>query len=311
MFGLTGTSIVNSVATAGLKEFLSLLRPKNSKAFGGDSDRYYRAYTNTRGILINKDFVSGGVPQLEKGYRFQFNPQTIDDIKQTIWETREYTGLAYNDYIWSHGGERTISFQLFLDNTPGSKTPAFRPTSYGSKEAHMVVSDAKAYTYDSQGRITGNGNKHYIGQSTVENAWSDIKSAGLGAARVFAPGMGPKSMEWKGQGHSLRRVHERGILPEVELIQSFLYPANLTGESTPLFASGGIVSENQFRPPVTAILCIGPLYLEGHVSAAPVHYTLFDADLTPIRATIDIEFTVYEFEQLSAQKLGGEAYTMK
>ena len=301
MFGLTGTSVVNSVATAGLKEFLSVLRPKNSRAFGDDSSRYYRAYTNTRGILINKEFVTGKT-DLSKGYRFQFNPQTIDDIKQTIWEARNYTGLAYNDYIWSHGGERTISFQLFLDNTPGSKTPAFRPKNYGSQEAR-TPSTKNGYTFDSQGRLTGNGNKHYMGQAAVENAWSDIKSAGLGAARVFAPGMGPSSIEWVGAAHSLRRVHERGILPEVELIQSFLYPAAINNETTPLFASGGIISENQFRPPVTAILCIGPIYLEGHVSAAPVHYTLFDDDLTPIRATIDIEFMVYEFEQLTSQAL--------
>lgn len=305
MLGITGISPVSSVTAAGLKEFLSVLRPKNSRAFGDSADRYYRAYTNTRGILINKEFVSG-VPQLEKGYRFQFNPQTIDDIKQTLWEAREYTGLAFNDYVWAHGGERTISFQLFLDNTPGSKTPAFRPKAYGSKEAHTIQDKAMgAYSYDTiTGRPTTTNNKRFIGQSTLEEVGSELRSLKSGVTSVFNPAAGPKSIAWAGEGYSLRRIDERGILPEVELLQSFLYPAVKNGEATPAFASGGIVSENQFRPPVTTILCVGPIYLEGHVSAAPVHYTLFDSDLTPIRATVDIEFTVYEFESLSPQALG-------
>jgi len=55
---------------------------------------------------------------------------------------------------------------------------------------------------------------------------------------------------------------------------------------------------NQFRPPAIAVLSLGPLYLEGVIKSAPVTYTLFDQDLTPIRATIDIVFSVYEFEEL-------------
>ena len=63
----------------------------------------------------------------EKGYFFQFNPQTISDNKSTEYEVRPYAGLPYNDYNWSNGGERIISFQLFLDDTPQSHIATFRP----------------------------------------------------------------------------------------------------------------------------------------------------------------------------------------
>lgn len=94
---------------------------------------------------------------------------------------------------------------------------------------------------------------------------------------------------------SRTRLHERGVLPEVELLQSFLYPALKSDEIVPRFAEGGIVSLEQFRPPSIACLALGPLYLEGVVQVADVEYKLFDKDLTPIRANVYIEFLVYEF----------------
>lgn len=298
MIEALGQSPISSVATAGRSEFMSIFRNKPSKAFGEDPNRYPRPYTSTRGILINKELVDGvKTPDLKQGYQFQFNPQTITDVKSTLYETRQYAGLPYNDYIWGGGGERIISFQLFLDNTPQSKQRSFRPTAYGSKLAKEFKTEGTGYTYDENtGKYTLN--KSYIGKGFVD----DIVSQARSIKESVVPSKGPSSFEYiDNDAYSTSRVDERGILPEVELIQSFLYPAPLTGETTPLFAEGGVVNTNQFRPPATAILAIGPLYLEGVVKSAPFTYTLFDQDLTPIRGTVDIEFAVFEFENIERQ----------
>lgn len=211
-----------------------------------------RDYTKTRGILMRREDAYAATIDLNKGYRFQFNPDTVSDTKSTNYEVRSYTGLPYNDYIWVNGGERIISFKLFLDNTPQSKGSHFRPTEYNSKLALTLDERASGVQFE-QGE-----------------AWSNT------------------------------RVSARGVLDEVEFLMSFLYPDRLTGErEVPKFASGGIVSSNQFRPPSPLILALGPMYHEGYLKAAPVTYTLFDKDLTPIRATMDIEFAVSEIANVS------------
>lgn len=285
MIEVLGQSPISSVTTAGKNEFLSIFRSQTSRVLGEDPNQYPRPYTSTRGILINKSFVDGvSTPDLTLGYQFQFNPQTITDVKSSLYETRQYAGLPFNDYIWGGGGERIISFQLFLDNTPQSKQRSFRPTTYGSKLAKELKNEGTGYTY----------NENTGGYS--------VTSLGEVALSVPKPTRGPSSFEYiDNDAYSTSRVDARGILPEVELIQSFLYPAPLVGETTPLFAEGGVVSVNQFRPPATAILAIGPLYLEGVVKSAPVTYTLFDQDLTPIRGTVDVEFAVFEFENIERQ----------
>lgn len=298
MIEVLGQSPISSVATAGRSVFMSILRNKPSKAFGEDPNRYPRPYTSTRGILINKELVDGvRTPDLKQGYQFQFNPQTITDVKNTLYETRQYAGLPYNDYIWGGGGERIISFQLFLDNTPQSKQRSFRPTAYGSKLAKEFKTKGTGYTFDENtGKYTLN--RGYFGKGFVD----ELKSQAKSIKESTFPSKGPSSFEYiTNDAYSTSRVDKRGILPEVELIQSFLYPAPLTGETTPLFAEGGIVNVNQFRPPATIILAIGPLYLEGVLKSAPVTYTLFDQDLTPIRGTVDVEFAVFEFENIERQ----------
>ena len=177
-----------------------------------------------------------------KGYYFQFNPETVHESHAVNYEQRNYIGLPFVDYVWAGGGEKTLSFQLFLDNTPQSKTADFRP-------------DVEAMTIDNE----------------------------LG-------------INFKGNAYSSTRVSERGILDEVEKLQSFIYPATMEGEDIPHFASGGVISQNQFRPPAITIFSYGPMYYEGVVKNVDVEYTLFDADLTPIRGTVDVEFAAFEFE---------------
>jgi len=298
MIGALGASPISSVTSAGLNSFVSLLSAKPSKAFG--AERWARAYTKTRGIIINKELLKDKPIDLNKGYQFQFNPQTIDDVKTTLYEQRGYAGLPYVDHVWSGGGERLITFELFLDNTPQSHTPGFRPTEYGSSLSDdLSEANKEGYGYDASGRLTTNGKKNYVGQDFVENAVSIGKSIANQVTSIV-PSKKPSGFSWVENGaYSHTRINERGVLPEVELLQSFLYPAPLVGESTPKFAEGGVVSNNQFRPPATAVLCIGPIYLEGVLKALPVKYTLFDEDLTPIRATVNVEFSVFEFAEVT------------
>lgn len=287
---------ISSITTAGLNSFVSVLKNHPSTAFSKSEGRFPRSYVATRGILINKEHLRSKVIDLSMGYQFQFNPQSVSDSKAVNYETRGYTGLNYNDYIWGGGGERIISFQLFLDNTPQSKQRYFRPEAYGSKVAHEFKT--KGDSFSSKARKSGLAKMF---EGVVDEFDSQVRSF----KNSIAPEKGPSDFEFTENGaYSLSRVHKRGILPEVELIQSFLYPAPLGGEKTPLFAEGGVVSNAQFRPPATVVLTLGPLYLEGVIKSAPVNYTLFDQDLTPIRGTMDIEFAAFEFANVH-RRIGG------
>ena len=228
-----------------------------------EANRESRSYSEaTRGILIAKDALKRAPIDLKQGYKFQFNPQTVSDSKNTRYEVRGYAGLNYSDYIWSGGGERTLSFQLFLDNTPQSKTAFFNP----EVEANVI-------------------SQHYKGSSSTESK---------GKIRDFS---------YEGNAYSNTRVHERGILPEVDLIRSFLYPKKLEGTETPAFSEGGVIDNTQFRPPQIAVLCLGPIYLEGVLMEATVEYTLFDKDLTPLRANMGITFSAFEFVEAGTDKV--------
>lgn len=288
MIEALGSSVISGVTTAGLNEFVSVLRNKPNTGFQRKKTRL--TYTEVRGKLLNKKDLN----DTSKWHYFQINPQTIDDVKNTIYEVRQYAGLSYNDYIWGGGGERTITFQLFLDDTPQSRRDEFRPRMYNSQKANEIVTTGVGYKKDPLGNYTLD--KTYFGKGFVD----EIKSQAKSIKESIVPSKEPSSFQIQDNGAWLdSRVDERGVLPEVEKIQSFLYPAALEGEQTPLFATGGIVNSSQFRPPPIVILSIGPIYMEGVVKSAPVKYTLFDYDLTPIRATIDIEFAVFEFEELT------------
>ena len=247
---------INTAAIAGLGQFKSIFQRIQGMAGWENPSRYPRGYTNTRGILIARDALRKRELDFSGAYYFQFNPAQIQDVKESLYEVRPYGGLSYNDYIWNGGGERIITFQLFLDNTPQSKTEVFRPSAYNSQEARVISPKGKSEAGDF----------------------------------IFG-----------GTAYSVSRVHERGILPEIEKIQSFLYPAKIGDERTPRFSEGGIVSSIQFRPPDVVVLALGPLYLEGFIKSAPISYQLFDRDLTPLRATVDIEFAVTEYAEINRQ----------
>ena len=275
MIGVLGAAPISSVMKAGTSEFLSLLQPKKLAGVS-HSD----AYVANRGIIINKDYLKGTI-DLNKGYQFQFNPETISDNKESSYENRSYAGLPYQDYIWGGGGSRSLTFKLFLDDTPQSHTQTFRPMSRGDSLANSIHTESSS-----------TGRRSLV----MDEIASQIRSV----RKYFDTKAKAPSVSWDNNGaYSNTRTRKRGVLDAVELIRSFLYPAPLVGESTPKFSEGGMVSINQFRPPAIAVVCIGPMYLEGYVTSAQTQYTLFDKDLCPIRATIDVEFSVLEFEDVS------------
>lgn len=294
MIEALGASPISTAVSAGLNTFVSILRSKPSRAFGDLSKS--RPYTKTRGIIIEKSVLSQKPLDLNKGYQFQFNPATIEDVKETLYESRTYAGLPYQDYVWSGGGARTINFELFLDDTPASHTHQFRPTEYGSTLADEFKTDG--YNYDETGRLIRESSS-YIGKDFVENMVSEYRTLKSSVENI-KPAKKPTDFTWVTNGaYSKTRIHERGILDTTELLQSFLYPARLDGESVPKFVEGGVVSFNQFRPPATLVLCIGPLYLEGVLKSLPINYVLFDTDLTPIRATANVEFLVFDYANVT------------
>ncbi len=265
---------INTGARIGAEKFQSFFNPGASaplKATEGGEYAEITKTTKSRGVIIAKDDVD----DLSKGYVFQFNPQTLSDDKTVNYTTRNYTGVSYEDYIWTGGGERVMSFQLFLDNTPQSHTAHFGPERRNHKESKLPLLDGKVV-------------KHQNGSN---NPTLDPRYP---IPVLSDRSLTPPSVQYSNSGaFSLTRISERGVLDEVEFLQSFMYPASKKGR--PNFAEGGFMELEQFRPPATVVFAYGPFYLEGVIKRAPANYTLFDKDLTPIRATVDIEFAVYQF----------------
>lgn len=296
VLSLLGSSPLNSATTWTTKSFVSLLRGKPSKAFYGSAETRTRGYVSTRGFLISKmelQRMDAGEAIWESGYMFQFNPNQIQDVKNTVYETRSYAGLPYVDYIWAGGGERVISFQLFLDDTPQSHTSTFRPDTFGSKLANGIKTNIK-------------GKSKFLSKQMLSDTASSVASNfGITLAKA------PKELEWDEStgAYSHTRIHERGTLDAVERITQYLYPARTRKKNAtslmeiPHFSTGGIIEVEQFRPPAIVVFSFGDnYYLEGIIKSASTQHTLFDADLTPIRSTIDIEFGVIDTTPISDRK---------
>lgn len=283
-----GLSPINSVVNAGISDFISLFRNGVSTAYVGTEQN--RKRVSCRGVLIPERFGSKLRDILmhnKEAVVFQFNPDNIQDSKETYWGSREYTGLGFTDAIWSRGGSRTISFNLFLDDTLASDTDE--------------LIDTASYTNRLKQRYTASTR---IPVTDRIQTLRELKSYGKTLAAPFQ--RTPAKLEWEKEGLTTRR-HERGVLDVVEKIQSFLYPERMVEnnkytEDIPLFVEGGMVSSHQFRPPATLLFSYGKFVLRGVLLSAPVEYTLFDYDLTPIRANVSVEFKVIETFDLKLTK---------
>lgn len=100
------------------------------KPLGTDNGSVIRSskYNSLRGMFLPKKRSENGFDDSRK-FIFQFNPEEIKIQKETVYNTRSYTGLDYTDYIWANGGEKTIQFSLFLDASPGAFNTTFRNSS--------------------------------------------------------------------------------------------------------------------------------------------------------------------------------------
>jgi hypothetical protein len=76
-------------------------------------------YNALRGLIAAED-------DLTKTLVFQFNPDTMSETKASEYADRKYPGLPFKAYIWSSGGDRVLSFQLFMDATAATNNPQFR-----------------------------------------------------------------------------------------------------------------------------------------------------------------------------------------
>lgn len=104
-----------------------------------------KRYIELRGLFVPKKrdgYNAIGFDESRK-FLFQFNPTTIEVEKQVVYSPRAYTGLDYQDYIWANGGAKTLSFQLFMDATPGSYHSYFRKTEANGDSVYDEVDRLK------------------------------------------------------------------------------------------------------------------------------------------------------------------------
>lgn len=86
--------------------------PVERQSFPDTSKGLYQ--TNVRGLIAYK-------ADPERFLLFQFNPAPLRDSKSVSYADRGKTGFDADDPIWISGGPRSISFELFLDATEGSR----------------------------------------------------------------------------------------------------------------------------------------------------------------------------------------------
>lgn len=84
-----------------------------------------RKYSSIRGMFVPKQLGSDDFDDKRK-LLFQFNPDEIRTEKDAAWNVRSNPGMDFNDYLWSNGGEKLLTFKLWFDATAGSHSSFFR-----------------------------------------------------------------------------------------------------------------------------------------------------------------------------------------
>lgn len=74
-----------------------------------------QAPTNKRGRFTVIDRANRKVNERY----LMFNPSTVDDTKATNWGTTDVPGASHPVYSFGSGGERLISFELYIDGDRG------------------------------------------------------------------------------------------------------------------------------------------------------------------------------------------------
>ena len=92
-------------------------------------------------------------------------------------------------------------------------------------------------------------------------------------------------------GEPQRRRNEEGdILGDLAILRSFVYPA--LGSLSDLLSLALTNLPEPFYPhPPTALLVMGDLVVEGFITSLQIKETLFNANLNPVRAEVDVSMT--------------------
>ena len=105
-----------------------------------DKDQYQKyddvVYSPVRGILAKDGYQSN-----EDVLLFQFNPETISDVKEVEWYNKSSVGFSSNDYLWVKGGERSLTFKLWFEATASVNTPIFRPGAIYGEDTYDTLNE--------------------------------------------------------------------------------------------------------------------------------------------------------------------------
>jgi hypothetical protein len=192
-------------------------------------------------------------------YPFQYNPREVSDVKRNTWGKRTPTQARADVQAQGLGG--------LAGGTLGAAGGALGAVSSGN--------------------FSGAGS---IYKNAVEVLGRNFSAADL--HRFEAEG--DRTLNFKftidGRQHrpgepDRRRNEEGDILADLAILRSFVYPA--IGDLLDVFSIVG-GNERLFDEPPTALLILGSTSVEGYVTDLKITETLFNADLDPVRAEVEI-----------------------
>lgn len=186
-------------------------------------------------------------------YPFQYNPNRLSDSKQVTWGKSDVITPA----LTSGAGLGAASASL---GAAGASFSAFGSTAEGLvAQLGRTFSKADFHKFDAEGDRT-------LSFELVIDG------------REQRPGEPAR-----------RRNDDGDILADLAILRSFVYPQ--LGELMDVLgaALGGDLScVSWFNEPPTALLIMGDLSVEGFVSNLQITETLFNQDLNPVRAEVQV-----------------------
>lgn len=182
--------------------------------------------------------------------------------------------------------QATLSKRGYLANI-NNLPPLIYPFQYNPTE----LSDSKQINWDVGTRTAPVG-----GLAAVEGAVQSVSSL-FSKADIHRFGSeGDRTLSFqltidgrdRRPGEPKRRRNEQGdILGDLAILRSFVHPS-VGGLSDLLSLALGNPPDPFSPEPPTALLILGNLVVEGFINSLQIRETLFNAELNPIRAEVDI-----------------------
>lgn len=211
----------------------------------------------TRGMLIPYMGDGKSLP-LDRSVIFQFNPEEISYEKTLNLEHHERLGFPYTIPFWVSGGSRIISFQLFLDATPGSNYRLFKRATSSP--------------------ITNNSvNSPYIN-------FNDYYTSGLADG---SEGLLPEIQKIENYMYPVDKKRQQ--------LSSFSSRRQVHGTTQSFNSSNpDVITIEKFSNPPFVIFSYGNIYAVTLIVGYKRVDKLFNKDLNPVRSTIDLSLEVHE-----------------